>query len=110
MTSLAIRRFVGDLAMAMIKAFELNREGIFHVGGGDQLSRYDFAIQAAEVFDLRRLIDQADQTSDLIQASPRPMVSGFITLKAETQLGMHFLTVKEGLTLLKHELQSNGRN
>jgi hypothetical protein len=38
------------------------------------------------------------------------MISGFITLKAETQLGMRFLTVKEGLTLLKHELQSNGRN
>jgi hypothetical protein len=38
------------------------------------------------------------------------MISGFITLKAETQLGLRFLTVQEGLTLLKHELQSNGRN
>jgi len=102
--------FVSDLAMAMIKAFELNREGIFHVGGGDQLSRYDFAIQAAEVFDLDVSLIKRIKTSDLIQASPRPMVSGFITLKAETQLGMRFLTVKEGLTLLKHELQSNGRN
>jgi dTDP-4-dehydrorhamnose reductase len=102
--------FVGDLAMAMIKAFELNREGIFHIGGGDQLNRYDFAIQAAEVFNLDVSLIKRIKTSDLKQASPRPMVSGFITLKAETQLGMRFLTVKEGLTLLKHELQSNGRN
>jgi len=38
------------------------------------------------------------------------MLSGFITLKAETQLGLHFLKVKEGLILLKHELQHIGRN
>ena len=102
--------FVGDLAMAIIKGFELNREGIFHVGGGDQLSRYDFAIQTAELFNLDASLIKRIKTHDLIQSSPRPMVSGFITLKAETQLGMRFLTVKEGLTLLKHELQSIGRN
>jgi dTDP-4-dehydrorhamnose reductase len=102
--------FVSDLALAMIKAFELNREGVFHVGGGDQLSRYDFAKQAAEVFDLDASLIKSIKTRDLIQASPRPMRSGFITLKAETQLGIHFLTVKEGLILLKHELQGNGRN
>jgi len=102
--------FVSDLAMAMIKAFELNREGIFHIGGGDRLSRYDFALQAAEVFGLDASLIKRIKTSDLKQDSPRPMVSGFITLKAETQLGMRFLNSKEGLTLLKHELQSNGRN
>jgi len=102
--------FVGDLAMALIKAFELNREGMFHVGGGNQVSRYDFAMQAAEVFGLDASLIKRIKTSDLAQAAPRPMISGFITLKAETQLGMHFLAVKEGLTLLKHELQSNGRN
>jgi len=102
--------FVGDLAIAIIKVFELNREGIFHVGGADQLSRYDFAVQTAEVFGLDASLIKRIKTSDLIQASPRPMISGFITLKAETQLGLRFLTVKEGLKLLKHELQSNGRN
>jgi dTDP-4-dehydrorhamnose reductase len=102
--------FVGDLALAMIKAFELDREGIFHVGGGNQVSRYDFAVQVADVFHLDASLIKRIKTSDLMQASPRPMISGFITLKAETQLGMRFLTVQEGLTLLKHELQSNGRN
>ena len=102
--------FVGDLALAIIKAFELNREGIYHVGGGNQLSRYDFAVQTAQVFHLDASLIKRIKTSDLVQASPRPMISGFITLKAETQLGLHFLTVQEGLTLLKHELQSNGRN
>ncbi len=102
--------FVGDLAIAMIKSFELNHEGIFHVGGGDQMSRYDFALQAAEVFNLDASLIKQIKTSDLGQASPRPMISGFITLKAETQLGLRFLSAKEGLTLLKHELQNNGKS
>jgi dTDP-4-dehydrorhamnose reductase len=102
--------FVGDLALAMIKAFELNREGIFHIGGGEQISRYDFAIKAATIFGLDVSLIKRIKTSDLNQDAPRPMISGFITLKAETQLGMHFLTATEGLTLLKHELQHVGRN
>jgi dTDP-4-dehydrorhamnose reductase len=102
--------YVGDLALGMIKSFELNREGIFHIGGGDQLSRYAFAIEVAAIFGFDATLIKRIKTSDLAQASPRPMISGFITLKAETQLGMHFLTAREGLMLLKHELQTNGRN
>jgi dTDP-4-dehydrorhamnose reductase len=102
--------FVGDLAMAMIKAFELNREGIFHIGGGEQISRYDFALQAAKVFGFDTTLIKRIKTSDLSQAAPRPMISGFITLKAETQLGIHFLNAADGLTLLKHELQHVSRN
>jgi dTDP-4-dehydrorhamnose reductase len=74
------------------------------------LSRYDFAIRTAEIFGLDASLIKRIKTKDLSQASPRPMVSGFITLKAETQLGMRFLNVTEGLKLLKHELQHNGRN
>lgn len=102
--------FVGDLALAMIKSFELNREGIFHIGGSEQLSRYDFAVKAAIVFGLESSLIQRIKTSELHQDAPRPMISGFITLKAETQLGMRFLNATEGLTLLKHELQHIGRN
>jgi len=102
--------YVGDLALAMIKSFELNRGGIYHIGGSEQLSRFDFALQIADIFNLDASLIKRIKTGDLHQASPRPMLSGFITLKAETQLGMHFLKVKEGLTLLKHELQHIGKN
>jgi dTDP-4-dehydrorhamnose reductase len=102
--------FVSDLALAMIKTFELNRQGIFHIGGGEQLSRYDFAIRTAEIFGLDASLIKRIKTCDLNQSSPRPMISGFITLKAETQLGLHFLNLTEGLTLLKRELQYNSKN
>jgi dTDP-4-dehydrorhamnose reductase len=102
--------FVSDLAMAIIKSFELNRQGIFHIGGGEQLSRFDFAVKAAEIFGLDASLIKRIKTGDLNQPSPRPMLSGFITLKAETQLGMHFLNVTEGLTLLKREMHYNSKN
>jgi dTDP-4-dehydrorhamnose reductase len=102
--------FVGDLAMSMIKAFELNKNGIFHIGGGEQLSRYEFALKAAEVFSFDASLIKRIKTCDLKQAAPRPMLSGFITLKAETQLGMRFLNATEGLTMLKREIRLNNRN
>ncbi len=102
--------YVSDLAMAIVKIFELNREGIFHVCGSEFLSRYDFAMKAAEIFGLNSKLITSAKSSDLNQPAARPLVTGFITLKAETQLGMRFLNATEGLTLLKHELQHNGRN
>jgi dTDP-4-dehydrorhamnose reductase len=102
--------YVSDLAMAMIKIFELDREGIYHIGGGEQLSRYDFAVKAAKVFGYDPSLIKRIKTSELKQAAPRPMISGFITLKAETQLRMRFLNATDGLTLLKHELQFFNRN
>jgi dTDP-4-dehydrorhamnose reductase len=102
--------FVGDLALAILKACDLNRAGTFHVCGSEFLSRYDFALRVAEVFGLNRQLIERIKTAELRQAAPRPMVSGFLTLKAETQLGMRFLNATEGLTLLKCDLQRTGNN
>lgn len=102
--------YVSDLALAMIKTFELDREGIFHIGGSEQLSRYDFALIAAKIFEFDTSLIKRIKTHELKQTAPRPMQSGLITLKAEKQLGMRFLNSTEGLTLLKHELQQIGKN
>jgi hypothetical protein len=37
-------------------------------------------------------------------------VTGFITLKAETELGLKSMDTTQGLTSLKRELQPAGRN
>jgi dTDP-4-dehydrorhamnose reductase len=102
--------YVGDLALAILKACDLNRTGTFHVCGSEFLSRYDFAVRVAEVFGLDRRFIERIKTADLHQAASRPMVTGFLTLKAETQLGMRFLNTTEGLTLLKCDLQRIEKN
>jgi len=102
--------FVGDLALAMIKIFELGKSGLYHVAGKDILSRYDFALQIADVFQLDPSLIQRIKTTDLQQQAPRPMKSGLIVEKAEQELGMRFLTAREGIIKLKQELDDCHKN
>jgi len=101
---------INDLAYAVIKAYELNRNGVYHICGSERTSRYDFALRTAEVFGLDRALIQKVKSADLQQVAQRPLVSGFITLKAETELGLKLMDTTQGLTLLKRELQTPERN
>ncbi len=97
---------VNDLAFAVLKIFELNKTGIYHVCGSERLSRYEFARRVAEVFELDPELIERARTSDLQQIAPRPMVTGFITLKAESELHLKPMDTRQGLTLMKRELHS----
>lgn len=101
---------VNDLAFAAVKGFELNRDGMYHICGSERVSRFQFAVRTAELFGLDTGLIQRVKSSDLTQTAPRPLVTGFVTLKAQTELGMHPMDITQGLTLLKRELQGAGRN
>jgi dTDP-4-dehydrorhamnose reductase len=101
---------VTDLAFAAVKGFELNRDGIYHVCGKDRASRYDFALRVADVFGLDAGLINRIKTSDLKQEAPRPLISGFVTLKAQTELGLNPMDMTQGLTVLKREMQVAGSN
>jgi dTDP-4-dehydrorhamnose reductase len=101
---------VTDLAFAAVKAFELGHDGIYHVCGRDRLSRYDFALRIAEVFGLDPGLIRRIKTSDLSQSAPRPLLSGLVTLKAETELGITPMDITQGLTTLKREMQTARSN
>ncbi|MCX7984729.1 MAG: dTDP-4-dehydrorhamnose reductase [Bacteroidetes bacterium] len=102
--------YVGDLAIAMIKLFELDKVGVYNVAGRDILSRYDFAVQIAEVFGFDPSLIQRIKSSELQQTAPRPMKSGLIVEKAERELGIRFHTAREGLLKLKQELEDCQKN
>jgi dTDP-4-dehydrorhamnose reductase len=95
---------VSDLTQAIVKIFELDRTGLYHVCGRETINRYDFAVEAAGVFGLDSSLIDRIKTAQLEQPAPRPMITGFVTLKAETELGLKFMNVHEGLMLLKSEL------
>ncbi|MBI4428081.1 MAG: dTDP-4-dehydrorhamnose reductase [Ignavibacteriales bacterium] len=102
--------YVGDLACALIRIFELNRGGIYHICGAEHLSRYHFAKRIADIFGLDGGLIQSVKTSELNQQAPRPLVSGFLTSKAEEELGWKPMDTTRGLTMLKQELQAERRN
>jgi dTDP-4-dehydrorhamnose reductase len=93
-----------DLAYAIIKALELGRSGLYHVSGPELVSRYDFALAVAEVFELNKKLITPVKTAALKQQACRPMKSGFITLKAQTDLDVRMSGMIHGLTVLKNEL------
>jgi dTDP-4-dehydrorhamnose reductase len=70
------------------------------------IDRYHFAVKIAEVFDLDAKLIQPIKTSDLKQASPRPLRSGFDISKAVGELNITMSDVLGGLQKFKAELAS----
>jgi len=95
---------VDDLAYAIVRAVELGKTGIYNIAGRDIISRYDFALRLARFFGFGASLVKPIKTAELKQPAPRPLISGLITLKAETELGISPGTVEQGLAVLKSQL------
>lgn len=96
--------FIDDLVQAISKVIEFEKTGIFNIGGKEFLSRYKFTQMIADYFDLDKSLITPILTPELNQPAPRPLRSGLITLKAETELGYQPHTIPEALALMKKEL------
>jgi dTDP-4-dehydrorhamnose reductase len=95
---------VDDLGVALLRIVDREKKGVYHVSGSEYLSRYEFALKLADVFEFDKELIIPIKTKDLQQAAERPMNSSFILLKAETELALKTLDVTDGLYLLKHQL------
>jgi len=100
---------VDDLAYAILQLIERNRTGIYHIAGPDLMSRYDFALAFADVFGFNRKLITPVKTTALKQAAARPLKSGFITLKAETDLGVKMSGVERGLAIFKNQVANHAK-
>jgi dTDP-4-dehydrorhamnose reductase len=95
---------VDDLAFAVLKVVEFDKNGLYHIAGNDLVSRYDFAIALAKKFKFDKNLIIPIKTAILKQPAPRPMKSGFIILKAETELSIKMSGVEQGLTIFQNQL------
>lgn len=96
-----------DLAYGIMKVIELKRTGIFHIAGPDLVNRYEFAIALARVFGFNKKLITAVKTSSMKQPAQRPLKSGLITLKAQTDLNLKISGIEQGLSILKNQLNEN---
>jgi dTDP-4-dehydrorhamnose reductase len=94
-----------DLAYGILKCAEQDAYGIYNIAGKDIISRLDFTYNLCEIFGFDKSLVNPILTSDLNQPAPRPLKSGLITLKAETELGIKPMDSKEGLQLLKYQMR-----
>ncbi|HEX9007104.1 MAG TPA: NAD(P)-dependent oxidoreductase, partial [Bacteroidota bacterium] len=93
-----------DLAYGIMRGVELGKTGIYNIAGREICTRYDFAIRLAKTFGLDPALIAPVKTAELRQPAPRPLKSGLITLKAETDLGIRPSNVEEGLIVLKSQI------
>ncbi|NTW49117.1 MAG: dTDP-4-dehydrorhamnose reductase [Chlorobiales bacterium] len=94
-----------DLARGIYILVCKEKRGVYNMAGADILSRFEFAVKLAKVFGYDPNLISPIKTCDLNQPAARPLRSGLITLKAETELGVHFLTSEESLRLFKDQYE-----
>lgn len=95
--------YVADLADAARRLARSDTVGTFNVAGSDRCSRYEFALQMAELFGYD--VDQVKPISSdsLSREAERPLEAGLVTDKVEGELGRGMLSSKEGLRSMKEE-------
>jgi dTDP-4-dehydrorhamnose reductase len=96
--------FIDDLIQGINKIIEFRKTGVYNIGGKEFLSRYDFTNRIADYFNLNKKLISPITTDELKQPARRPLKSGLLILKAETELGYKPHTITESLAAMKKEL------
>ena len=95
-----------DLAYGILKVIELGRLGVYHVAGPDLVSRYEFALALAKIFGFNKKLITPVKTASMKQPAQRPLKSGLITLKAQTDLDIKLAGVEQGVNIFKNQVNS----
>jgi len=97
--------FVEDCCNAIWRIIALNKEGVFHVGGEGEMSRYDFARLAAEIFGFDKNLIKSVKNSFFQEISPRPKNTTYCINKIKNELQIFPLSPKQGLKAMKEKYE-----
>lgn len=97
-----------DLADGIILALMKDKSGIYHLSGPEVLSILEIVHGVAEYFGLNKDLIKEIDSSTLNQKAHRPPKTGFVILKAQTELGFKPRTLQEGLQVVEHQLVEAG--
>jgi dTDP-4-dehydrorhamnose reductase len=96
--------YVADLADGIERIIRFGRHGVFHLSGREYLSLYDFAIAIAEELELDKSLISPVTCEELQLEAERPPNTGFIILRAETELGYHPRPLRMALKDLRRRI------
>ena len=98
--------YIEDIVSVIVKVIDIKKKGIYNIGGSEILSRLEFTYKISDYFNLDSSLISEITTVELNQAAPRPLKSGVINLKAETELGYKPHSIDETLFLMKRYLNN----
>ena len=93
-----------DLAHAAELALEHDLEGLYHAGGPERISRYDFGSRVCDVFGLDRGLIRPIRMHEFEYAAGRPLDSTLDISRFESATGFRPLGVTDGLKSLRASL------
>jgi len=96
--------YIGDLVDAIEKIGILELPGIYNIGGAELLSRYEFCLRIAEYFKLGKELILPVTSKELNQPALRPLRSGLINRKAESDLHYSPKPIETTFQMIKEEL------
>lgn len=83
-----------------------NARGVHHVGGSDFVSRYEFAVQAADYFGLDKSLIQPAASNSFAHRARRPKTAGLDCQKTESFLGHKMPSLVDEFLQVKQAMQS----
>ncbi len=95
--------FLDDIAGAIKTIVKKDETGLYNIGGAELLDRFEFTRRIAEHFNLDFNLVIPITTEELKQPAKRPLKSGLINLKAETELNYKPRVLEECFTLMNNE-------
>jgi len=94
-----------DLASASISAVMHDAQGVYHISGSEMMTIYDMVRQIAAFWKLDPKKVQQTTSDTLNQRAKRPPKTGFILLKAQTELDYRPHTFRQGLALIDRQMR-----
>lgn len=99
--------FTNDLANVFNETLGYNLNGIYNIASTDAMSKYNFALNIAEIFDLNKNLIEPIALNDLIKknslSANRPKKVSLDVSKIENELGKKMPTVMKGIEFMKEK-------
>lgn len=92
-----------SIAKALVELGDNDLQGVLNISSDSFLSRYEFALLIAKIFDLNEKLIIPVTTPELNQAATRPMKAGLIIDKAKSILKTKLMSAEEALLDLKKQ-------
>ena len=95
--------FVDNASQAVWAAASKNKQGIYHVAGGETISRYELACRTADIFGLDKGLIRPVSSSFFPSIAPRPKNTSYRIEKTQKELLVAGMDVRTGLTLMRDD-------
>ncbi|MCD6434608.1 MAG: dTDP-4-dehydrorhamnose reductase [Candidatus Diapherotrites archaeon] len=97
---------IDDVATACLKLIEKQQQGLFHCTGSKAISRYEFAMLAAEKFGLDTNLIKKAKMQDMDWVAKRPKNSS-LNINKISSLGIKMRSPEDGLSFLASKLKAS---